>query len=132
WESVGRVGGSYQVNDGERRIADDVPSRASLGLPENAFVFCCFNNTYKITPDIFDIWMRLLKGVDGSVLWLFEGNAIAPGNLRREAAERGVAPARLIFAPRTKPADHLARYQRADLFVDTHYCNAHTTASDPL
>jgi len=131
-ENVVRLPESYQVNDAERRIGDDVPSRAALALPENAFVFCCFNNSYKITPDIFDIWIRLLKAIDGSVLWLFEGNALAPGNLRREAAERGVAPTRLIFAPRTKPTDHLARYRRADLFLDTHYCNAHTTASDAL
>src|SRR5262249_29463012 len=86
----------YQINDATRPIAQDTPSRASVGLPEDRFVFCCFNNNYKITPDVFDIWMRLLTAVDGSVLWLLAGNASARGHLRVEAEKRGVSPARLI------------------------------------
>ena len=123
---------SYQVNDRARTISDATPSRAQAGLPEQGFVFCCFNNNYKITPDVFDVWMRLLRETDGSVLWLLEGNSGAPPNLRREAEQRGVAADRLIFAPKLEPADHLARHRLADLFLDTLYCNAHTTASDAL
>src|SRR5262249_41621716 len=123
---------SYQVNDRDRKIADAVPSRRQAGLPERGFVFCCFNNVYKITPDVFDVWMRLLRDVDGSVLWLLESNAAAPDNLRKEAERRGISPARLIFAPKAALADHLARHRLADLFLDTYYCNAHTTASDAL
>ena len=108
------------------------PGRAQAGLPENGFVFCCFNHNWKITPPLFDIWMRLLKQVDGSVLWLLEGNASIRDNLRKEAEARGVAPERLIFAARTTPEMHLARQQLADLFLDTLPYNAHTTASDAL
>jgi predicted O-linked N-acetylglucosamine transferase (SPINDLY family) len=107
--------------------------RAELGLPDGAFVFCCFNHNYKITPDVFDIWMRLLRATDGSVLWLSGGNAAATRNLGLEAEKRGVSRERLVFAPRVeKLADHLARYRQADLFLDTFYYNAHTTASDAL
>ncbi len=95
-------------------------------------MFCCFNNSYKITPDLFAIWMRLLHTVEGSVLWLLEGNATAARNLRLEAGKRGIAPERLVFAPRMALADHLARQRQADLFLDTFYYNAHTTASDAL
>jgi predicted O-linked N-acetylglucosamine transferase (SPINDLY family) len=109
-----------------------VPSRIEAGLPEQGFVFCCFNHNWKITPPIFDIWMRLLKAVDGSVLWLLEGNASIRGNLCREAAARGVKESRLVFAGRTAPDKHLARQQLADLFLDTLPYNAHTTASDAL
>jgi protein O-GlcNAc transferase len=123
---------SYQANDASRPIAAASPARAQAGLPEEGFVFCCFNNSFKITPDVFDVWMRLLRAIDGSVLWLFEGNAAAPVNLRREAARRGVAPERLIFAPRTRAEEHLARHRLADLFLDTIHYNAHTTASDAL
>ena len=123
---------SYQVNDARRSVSASVPARASAGLPDTGLVFCCFNNVYKITPDVFDIWMRLLQGVDGSVLWLMAGHPAATDNLRREAQRRGVAPERLIFADRTRPDDHLARHRLADLFLDTYYCNAHTTASDAL
>jgi protein O-GlcNAc transferase len=131
-EKVVHLPGSYQVNDASRRISTTIPSRTAVGLPNEAFVFCCFNNSYKITPDLFDIWMRLLRGVDGSVLWLLAGNPCAPDNLRREAEQRGVSAGRLIFAARTNPEDHLARHQLADIFLDTHHCNAHTTASDAL
>ncbi len=123
---------SYQVNDSTKVISHRTLSRAELGLPENAFVFCCFNNTYKITPDLFDVWMRLLHKVEGSVLWLLEGNPVAVMNLRRETEKRGISPDRLVFAPRMELADHLARHRQADLFLDTFYCNAHTTASDAL
>lgn len=131
-EKVVRLPHSYQVNDSRRPIAETTPNRRELGLPETGFVFCCFNNNYKITPDVFDIWMRLLARVDGSVLWLLEGNDAVRRNLGREAAQRGISPQRLIFAPRQLQAEHLARHRRADLFLDTFYCNAHTTASDAL
>ena len=108
------------------------PSRAEAGLPETGFVFCCFNHNWKITAPIFDIWMRLLDRIEGSVLWLLEGNASIGANLRKEAAARGIAPERLIFAGRTSPEQHLARQQLADLFLDTLPYNAHTTASDAL
>ena len=123
---------SYQANDATRRISPATPSRRDAGLPETGFVFCSFNNSYKITPSMFDVWMRLLKQINGSVLWLLEGNAFAPGNLRREAQHRGIAAERLVFAPRNAHADHLARHRLADLFLDTLPYNAHTTASDAL
>jgi protein O-GlcNAc transferase len=107
------------------------PSRAETGLPEG-FVFCSFNNTYKFTPEIFDIWMRLLLGVEGSVLWLFAENEAARRNLRSEAEARGVTGERLCFADRVERERHLARMRLADLFLDTLPCNAHTTASDAL
>ena len=122
----------YQPNDRRRQIAERTPARAEVGLPEQGFVFCSFNNNWKITPDVFDVWMRLLKAIDGSVLWLLRDNATAEQNLRKEAAARGVDPRRLVFAPRMKREDHLARYRLADLFLDTLPCNAHTTASDAL
>jgi protein O-GlcNAc transferase len=131
-EKIVRLPDSYQVNDRKRVIAERIPSRKELGLPENAFVFCSFNNSYKIAPDVFDIWMRLLQRVEGSVLWLFGGNADAPRNLAREAERRGVAANRLVFAPRLPLPEHLARHRQADLFLDTFPCNAHTTASDAL
>jgi len=124
---------SYQVNDTKRRIADRAFTRQELGLPETGFVFCCFNNSYKITPKVFDSWMRILGRVEGSVLWLSAANARAKGNLRKEAASRGVDPERLVFAERMPHlADHLARYRAADLFLDTLPYNAQTTASDAL
>jgi predicted O-linked N-acetylglucosamine transferase (SPINDLY family) len=131
-EQVIELPDSYQINDATRAIADTPMSRADAGLPSRGLVFCCFNDTYKITPDVFDIWMRLLRDVDGSVLWLLAGNIYAPDNLRREATARGVAPQRLVFAPRLPSDEHLARQRLADLFLDTHPCNAHTTASDAL
>lgn len=124
--------GTYQVND-RRRAVGIAPSRAELGLPQGAFVFCCFNHTYKIVPRVFAVWMRLLEAVPGSVLWLLESNSWAVDNLRREAQRRGVDPQRIVFAPHMlSVADHLARLQAADLFLDTLPCNAHTTASDAL
>ena len=127
-----RLPDCYQANDRRRPIADATPTRDEAGLPETGFVFCCFNNNYKITPEVFAVWMRLLRRVEGSVLWLFEDNPAAARNLRREAERRGVAAARLVFAPRLAPDAHLARHRLADLFVDTLPYNAHTTASDAL
>jgi predicted O-linked N-acetylglucosamine transferase (SPINDLY family) len=131
-ERVVRLPDSYQVNDRDRKISEFTPTRSQAGLPPFGFVFCSFNNVYKITPDVFDVWMRLLRGINGSVLWLLETNASAPRNLRKEAERRGVAADRLVFAPKVDLADHLARHRLADLFLDTLYCNAHTTASDAL
>ena len=131
-EKVVYLPDSYWVNDSKKRISERTPSRAEAGLPEAGFVFCCFNNNYKIRPEFFDVWMRLLRQVEGSVLWLFEGNAAVSGNLRLEAKARGIAPERLIFAPRMPLEDHLARHRLADLFLDTLPCNAHTTATDAL
>jgi protein O-GlcNAc transferase len=123
---------TYQPNDSKRRIADITPTRESAGLPESGFVFCCFNNNYKIMPEMFAIWMRLLKATQDSVLWLLEDNVAAAANLRKEAAAAGIAPERLIFAPRIAPAEHLARQRLADLFLDTSPYTAHTTCSDAL
>jgi predicted O-linked N-acetylglucosamine transferase (SPINDLY family) len=108
------------------------PGRAEVGLPDTGFVFCSFNNNYKITPEIFAVWMRLLDTVPGSVLWLLEDNDTASRNLKREASARNVTPERLIFAPRVDRDAHLARHRLASLFLDTLPYNAHTTASDAL
>ncbi|WP_225204809.1 tetratricopeptide repeat protein [Novosphingobium huizhouense] len=124
--------GSYQPNDDARAIAPHAPARAELGLPEQGFVFCCFNSLYKIGPREFDIWMRLLSAVEGSVLWLLRPEPAAEANLAREAERRGIDPARLVYADWAAPADNLARLARADLFLDTFAYNAHTTASDAL
>ena len=124
--------GSYQVNDSRRPIAQTAPARAACGLPEASFVFCNFNQSYKLTPDAFAAWMRILKSVEGSVLWLLENNACFPENLRREAIRHGVAGERLVFAPMVPVADHLARLRLADLFLDSLPYTAHTTASDAL
>lgn len=123
---------SYQVNDRHRAIATVKMSREDLGLPAEGFIYCCFNNNYKITPNVFDGWARILKAVEGSVLWLFADNTYAVENLKKEAQARGLDITRLIFAERMDSAEHLARYQLADLFLDTTPCNAHTTASDAL
>jgi len=122
----------YLANDDQRPIAARPASRAECGLPEKGFVFACFNNTHKIMPAEFAIWMRLLGKVDGSVLWLLGANRWAEANLRRQAAACGVDPARLVFAPRMAQAEHLARHRLADLFLDTFVYNAHTTAGDAL
>jgi predicted O-linked N-acetylglucosamine transferase (SPINDLY family) len=123
----------YQVNDRRRPIATRVPARAECGLPEGALVFCCFSSAYKITAPMFDIWMRLLAGVPGSVLWLLEASGTAMANLRREAESRlAGGAARLVFAPSLANPEHLARLAVADLFLDTLPYNAHTLASDAL
>ena len=132
-EKVVQLPYTFQVNDTKRTIAADIPARAELGLPEDGFVFCCFNNSYKLTPDVFDIWMRLLAKTPGSVLWMRQDNATVKANLIAEAGKCGITAERLVFAPRTPTlADHLARQKRADLFLDTFWYNAHTTASDAL
>lgn len=123
---------AFQANDSGRRAAKRAPTRAEAGLPERGFVFCSFNNGYKITPAVFDVWMRLLGQLEGSVLWLVPGNVAAERNLRREASERGVDPERIIFARSLNYADHLARVRLADLFLDTLPFNAGATASDAL
>ena len=131
-EKVVYLPGSYLPHDRTRRIAP-APSRAQAGLPEGAFVFASFNNSFKLAPATFDVWMRLLKAVEGSVLWLSAPNPAAIRNLQREAEARGVSAARLIFAARVPaPEDHLARLGLADLFLDTLPYNAHTTAMDAL
>ncbi len=131
-EQLIRLPGSYQCNDDTRPIADPAPTRAECGLPEAAFVFCCFNNLYKITPDMFAIWVRLIKAVPGAVLWLFQSNPEAEANLRTAARAAGLNPEQLVFAAREPNPRHLARAANADLFLDTFPCNAHTTASDAL
>jgi predicted O-linked N-acetylglucosamine transferase (SPINDLY family) len=123
---------SYQVNDDKRAIADRVFTRTELQLPAGGFVFCCFNNPFKISPEVFDVWMRILRRVEGSVLWLFEDNPVAAGNLRKQAAARNLDPARLVFGKRMDLPLHLARHRAADLFLDAWPYNAHTTASDAL
>jgi predicted O-linked N-acetylglucosamine transferase (SPINDLY family) len=123
---------SYQANDDKMRISEIKPTRIERGLPERAFVFCCFNRPYKITPEIFSVWMRLLAATKSSVLWLIEANSTSMENLRREAERRAISPDRLIFAPRMPLAHHLARSSLADLVLDTMPINAHTTASDAL
>lgn len=123
---------SYQPNDSKRASSKRRYSREELQLPAGAFVYCCFNNSYKITPRIFESWMHMLRQVEGSVLWLLEDNPKAAANLRAEASAAGVDAGRLIFAQRIPLSEHLARCAMADLFLDTLPCNAHTTASDAL
>jgi predicted O-linked N-acetylglucosamine transferase (SPINDLY family) len=122
---------TYQPNS-FRPVSDITPTRAECGLPDGAFVFCCFNQTYKITPKAFDVWMCILMRVPGSVVWLLKPDEETANNLRREAARRGVNPERLAFAPKVDQAAHLARHRLADLFLDTLVVNALTTASDAL
>ena len=131
-EKIVHLPDCYQVNDSKREAAENTPTRQAGGLPEHGIVFCCFNNNYKITPRVFDCWMRILKEVENSVLWLLEGNATAARNLRDEAVLKGINSDRLIFAKRVPLAEHLARHRLADLFLDTLPYTAHTTASDAL
>ena len=131
-EKLVHLPGCYQVNDRRREVASASTSRGDCGLPESGLVFCSFNNSCKISPAFFDIWMRLLRAVPGSVLWLLEANELVKANLCSEAEKRGVKAERLVFAPRVGPAEHLGRHRHADLFLDTLPCNAHTTASDAL
>ncbi len=130
-EKIAQLPGCYQCNDGTRALPV-APPRASVGLPDDALVLCGFNQPYKISPQVFDVWCRLLQQLPQAVLWLLEWTPQAPEALRREAAARGVDPARLIFAPTVGQAEHLDRIACADLFLDTWPCNAHTTASDVL
>ncbi len=131
-EAVVYLPDCFQANDDARAIAEHTVERNSQGLPPETFVFCCFNNVPKLNPRMFEVWMRLLAQLPESVLWLLGHEAVVSDNLRREAAERGIDPARLIFAGRIPYADHLARLRLADLFLDTLPFNAGTTASDAL
>ena len=132
-ENIVHLPDCFLVNDTKKAISPHTPSRADAGLPDRGFVFCCFNNSYKISVAVSSVWMRLLAGVEGSVLWLSDMNGRATDSLRSAAAAAGIDPARIVFAPRVPAmADHLARQRLADLFVDTTDYNAHTTASDAL
>jgi protein O-GlcNAc transferase len=132
-EKVVYLPDAFMGNDRGRKISERTPSRAECGLPESGFVFCSFNNSFKINLAIFAVWMRLLQQVQGSILWLSSANESAVQNLRREAEARGVDPSRLVFAPRVLlNEEHLARLRLADLFLDTLPYNAHATASDAL
>ena len=132
-EKIVHLPNTFFPHDSKTLITEKVSKRSEEGLPENAFIFCCFNNNYKINPEIFDVWMRILNQTQGSVLWLSRANELVRANLIREAELRGVSRERLIFAERKERLeDHLARHQLADLFLDTLPYNAHTTASDSL
>jgi protein O-GlcNAc transferase len=131
-EKIVHLPESYLVNDTKRLTPVEAITREAAGLPAHGFVFCCFNLTSKITPLMFDIWMRLLRQVDGSVLWLLRSHPATEQSLAKEATARGVDPARLIYADRMKLDRHLARHRLADLFLDTLPYNAHTTANDAL
>ena len=131
-EHVVHLPHSFLPND-ERPIAERTPTRQDAGLPEQGFVFCAFNQSFKITPDVFDVWVRLLRRVEGSVLWLQASHPAATANLRSAAQQRGIDPEQIVFAQRVpRNEDHLARHQLADLFLDTAPYNAHTSASDAL
>ncbi len=131
-EKIVYMPNSYQVNVSKRNISETSLMRHEFGLPNTGFVFCCFNNNYKITPTIFAGWMRILKAVENSVLWLFESNKSASKNLKKEAKKFGINEDRLVFATYTTAEEHLNRIKLADLFIDTLPCNAHTTTSDAL
>ena len=132
-EKVVYLPDAYLPTDGGIQIAERTPTRGECGLPEHGVVFCSFNHDYKISPHVFAVWMRLLQRVPGSVLWLMSRNEASQRNLRQAAIDRGVDANRLVFASRVpRVEDHLARYRQADLFLDTHPYNAHTTAADAL
>jgi predicted O-linked N-acetylglucosamine transferase (SPINDLY family) len=131
-EKIAYLPHCYQPNDSTKAMFPDATGREAAGLPATGFVFGCFNHSFKILPEIFDVWMRLLRAVERSVLWLLESNHAAVRNLRAEALARGIYPERLVFAPRVPLAAHLARHRHADLMLDTIPYNAHTTASDAL
>ena len=123
---------TYQANDDKRKIAKTNSKRVDFNLPEKGFVFCCFNQIYKISPKEFNIWMRLLRNVNNSVLWLIKSNKWVEQNFSKEAKRQGIDPLRIIFAEKLSHSEHLARHKHADLFIDTFNYNAHTTASDAL
>jgi predicted O-linked N-acetylglucosamine transferase (SPINDLY family) len=131
-ERIVQLPDTYMATDDKRAVPGPAPSRAEAGLPARGFVFCCFNNNWKISAPQFDIWMRLMRGIEESVLWLLRDNDEVMDNLKRHAAERGIDPGRVIFAPRVKQPEHMARHRLADLFLDTLPYNAHTTAEDCL
>jgi predicted O-linked N-acetylglucosamine transferase (SPINDLY family) len=123
---------TYWPTNNIQAISQKVQTREDMGLPSDGFVFCCFNNNYKISPKEFDIWMRLMTKVEGSVLWLLKSNKWAEHNMKREAEARGISADRVIFAEKVENSEHLARHRLADLFLDTFNYNAHTTASEAL
>jgi len=123
---------TYMPTDDTRKLSEKCISRGDMGLPDNAFVFCCFNNNYKITSSEFNIWMGLLNKVDESVLWLRESNQFSQLNIKNEAKKRKVDPSRIVFADKAPMDEHLARQKLADLFIDTFAFNAHTTATEAL
>lgn len=131
-EKIAFMPDTYQVNAKRKVLAANATTRRDHGIPEHAFVFCCFNNNYKITPDVFDIWLRLLREIEHAALWLFEANPSATVNLKSRAQAAGISPERLIFAKKVSQEMHLARYYHADLVLDTFHYNAHTTTSDAL
>jgi predicted O-linked N-acetylglucosamine transferase (SPINDLY family) len=131
-EKIIYLPGCYQPNDRKRPISVGGLTRSEYGLPDEGFVFSCFNNNFKINPDVFDAWVEILINVPNSVLWLLADNPSSVRNLRLEAEARGLPAARLVFADRVPLTKHLARHSLADLFLDTWPCNAHTTASDAL
>jgi len=131
-EKIVYLPNSYQVNDSKKKISEKKFTRSEIGLPKTGFIFCCFNQNVKITPAIFNLWMNILKKVDGSILWLLEEDAVANNNLKKEAINKGVSSDRIIFSKRIDIKEHLSRISIADLFLDTFPYNAHTTASDSL
>ena len=131
-EKIVTLPDTYLVTDTKREVSSTTPTRQDCGLPGDGMIFCSFNQLHKITPDIFEVWMNLLKSNDRIVLWLWESNRFAPENLRREAASRGVDPSRIVFAPDLPQEEHLARYRLADLVLDTFPYNGHTTTADAL
>ena len=131
-EKIIRLPHSYMPTDNTREISIRLITREEMGLPTESLVFCCFNNTYKISVDEFDIWMRILSKIENSVLWLKIENELAKKNIQIAAEKRGVDPSRIIFADFIKMEDHLARYTLADIFLDTFNFNGHTTAADAL
>src|SRR6266567_1268265 len=131
-EKIVHLPDCYQPNDSKRKVSSVLPSRREAGLPEDAFVFCCFNNNYKMAAPVFDVWMRLLRSVEHGVLWLFARHEIVKDNLRREATLRGIDPTRLVFMKELPHDEYLARHALADLFIDTAPYNAHATGSNAL
>ena len=131
-EKIVHLPDCYQPNDSKRKVSPVMPSRREAGLPEDAFVFCCFNNNYKMAAPVFDVWMRLLRSVEHGVLWLFARHEIVRDNLRRESALRGIDPNRLVFMAELPHDEYLARHALADLFLDTAPYNAHATGSNAL
>jgi len=132
-EKIAYMPHTYKADDGsEKQISKKKFTREKFGLPKNSFVFCCFNQNYKINPETFNLWIEILNSVNNSVLWLFEADPIASKNLKKELEVKGLNPCRIIFAKKMSRADHLARYQLADLFIDSFPYTAHTTCSDAL
>ena len=123
---------SYQINESKKKISTKKFTRKDFGLNEDSFVFCCFNQTYKILPEIFNLWVKILKNVENSIIWLLSDNEISELNLKKEFNKNGIDVERIKFAQRLPLDEHLKRHSLADLFLDTYPCNAHTTASDAL